>query len=179
MLPVFQTRLTRGQCGNCFEACVASILEVPLELVPDLGRLVLERRPDWPDVVRACDAAGERLPWPDGADDLYEERMERFLRELGLLRVEYTIGAEPGCAYTEEEWLELVETFGYTWIAATQVTARWRHATVWQGRRFVHQPSPGYPLDPETLGPLREATIFWALDPGLTGRALGRLQTGD
>lgn len=35
MKPVMQTRL--GADGNCFEACIASILEIPLEEVPDLG----------------------------------------------------------------------------------------------------------------------------------------------
>jgi len=34
MKPVFQTRF--GEDGNCFEACIASILEISLEEVPDL-----------------------------------------------------------------------------------------------------------------------------------------------
>jgi len=34
MKPVMQTRFSED--GNCFEACIASILEIPLEEVPDL-----------------------------------------------------------------------------------------------------------------------------------------------
>lgn len=33
MIPVMQT--TRGTCGNCHAACVASILEMPIEAMPD------------------------------------------------------------------------------------------------------------------------------------------------
>jgi hypothetical protein len=39
MIPVFQTR--RGPLGNCYAACVASILEKPLDEVPDI------RGKDW------------------------------------------------------------------------------------------------------------------------------------
>lgn len=36
MKPVFQTRF--GADGNCFEASVASLFELPLEEVPDFGK---------------------------------------------------------------------------------------------------------------------------------------------
>lgn len=45
MKPVFQTRL--GNKGNCFEACIASILELELKEVPDL--LAYEESGEWVD----------------------------------------------------------------------------------------------------------------------------------
>ena len=35
MIPTKQTKF--GKKGNCFAACVASILEIPINVVPDLG----------------------------------------------------------------------------------------------------------------------------------------------
>lgn len=40
MIPTKQTILGKG--GNCFCACIASILEVPIETVPDFGQ-----NPNW------------------------------------------------------------------------------------------------------------------------------------
>lgn len=37
MIPIFQTK--QGKNGNCWEACIASILEYPLEDVPEFIRL--------------------------------------------------------------------------------------------------------------------------------------------
>ncbi len=49
MKPVQQTRL--GKEGNCFAACLASILELPLEAIPDLMdsrcNTWLEKYNDW------------------------------------------------------------------------------------------------------------------------------------
>ena len=44
MIPVTQTRTGQEQ-GNCFESCIASILEIPLWGVPDFGddRVFLDR----------------------------------------------------------------------------------------------------------------------------------------
>jgi len=36
MIPVEQTRLTPAEGGNCYAACIASILECPLDEVPQL-----------------------------------------------------------------------------------------------------------------------------------------------
>lgn len=38
MKPVYQTRYKRGE-GNCLPACIASILEVPIESIPDFCSL--------------------------------------------------------------------------------------------------------------------------------------------
>lgn len=37
MLPVFQTRFNGPGGGNCLSACVASLLELPIEQVPDFN----------------------------------------------------------------------------------------------------------------------------------------------
>ena len=57
MIPVTQTRT--GAQGNCFEACMASLLEVPLSEVPDFGR-----------------------------DDVFLEKVAGFLEPHGLLYVQ-------------------------------------------------------------------------------------------
>ena len=47
MKPVNQTIFTNlqtGEIGNCFEACLASLLELPLEAVPRFERLKYTRR---------------------------------------------------------------------------------------------------------------------------------------
>ena len=50
MIPVFQTRIGKIS-GNCFAACIASILEVPLTTVPDFGdddeRTFIRKLADW------------------------------------------------------------------------------------------------------------------------------------
>lgn len=162
MIPVFQTRLTREEAGNCFEACVASILEVPIETVPDFGALLLEREPRWPELVAAT-PPGERLPWPEGIDELHETIFGVWLRDRGLEAWEFDVPDD----VTEEAWLAGCEKWNRYWIASTQVSPLFRHATVWRGSRFVHQPTPGWPLDPATLGPLRQVTVFVAADPAV------------
>jgi hypothetical protein len=47
MIPVTQTQL--GDHGNCLSACVASLLEIPIECVPNFTR---ERDPETPQPVK-------------------------------------------------------------------------------------------------------------------------------
>lgn len=56
MRPVLQDRF--GNVGNCFEACLASILNLELQDVPDLG-----------------------------SNDVYERNLARFLETRGLIYV--------------------------------------------------------------------------------------------
>ena len=56
MIPVFQTRYSAQTFGNCFEACVASILELPLTAVPDRAQFVNEDA--WADLVQRTTRAG-------------------------------------------------------------------------------------------------------------------------
>lgn len=46
MKPVYQTILT-APGGNCWHACIASILEVPLEIVPEIQQGESESDADW------------------------------------------------------------------------------------------------------------------------------------
>lgn len=57
MIPIFQDRYGTID-GNCFEACLASLLELPLHGVPELG-----------------------------GDDVYESNLARYLAGQGLLYV--------------------------------------------------------------------------------------------
>lgn len=174
--PVFQTRMTREEAGNCFEACIASVLEVPLSDVPDFGARVLDARPDWPQLVREHAARGEALPWPEGADEGYEAAMMQWLASLGLTYWEYDVPEQA----TRDQILWMVRD-GY-WIASTQVHPSFRHATVWKGDRLVHNPTPGWPVGPDgvpALGELRCATLFGALDPPLVARALSSYFAGE
>lgn len=62
MIPVYQTIMhdpDNGQYGDCFRACIASLMELPIEEVPhfmdglgvDEGRIGLRRACDWLKVV--------------------------------------------------------------------------------------------------------------------------------
>lgn len=169
MIPVFQTRTTREEAGNCFEACIASILEVPLNEVPDFGAMVLERRPNWPEIVRLADEHRAALPWPEGVDAEYERAMMDWLATLGLTYWEYDVPEQA----TREQVLWMVRD-GY-WIASTQVHPKFRHATVWKGDELAHNPTHGWPSGPEgaaVLGELQQATVFGALDPPKIARLL-------
>ncbi len=46
MTQVRQT-IMRAPLGNCFQACVASVFELPLEQVPDFAKLRQESRAPW------------------------------------------------------------------------------------------------------------------------------------
>ena len=51
MKPVMQTKLKPPR-GNCWAACVASVLELPLEDVPDVEFEQMDATPGAPDVLR-------------------------------------------------------------------------------------------------------------------------------
>ena len=71
MVPVEQTRLSPDEGGNCHAACIASILECPLEDVPQL-------------------LPGDAVS--DAAWDEYRPRLNAWLRERNLIELYFSAG---------------------------------------------------------------------------------------
>lgn len=170
MIPVFQTRYAVETFGNCFEACLASILEVPLSSIPDRAALVDQDA--WADdVAQARIRGGEDavldLELPPEYDD--GERIVRlWLQERGLAWIDCEIGkAMPMTMWFEIVGRELREAY---WISHNVTTRQWKHATVWQGLELVHDPQRGAGLDWRRLGTLTRATLLVAGDPAKIAR---------
>lgn len=174
MIPVFQTRYAVETFGNCFEACIASILELPLSSVPDRAALVdLDA---WADEVSRARAAGGEQAVGDldlpSTYDAGEDELRVWLASKGLVWLDLDIA--PG-GLTSEVWLEVAERIysaGY-WIGHTRQSRRaTAHATVWKGSAVVHNPHRNGPVDADELGPLFAATVLAAGDPALLARTL-------
>lgn len=171
MIPVFQTRYAVETFGNCLEACIASILEVPLSVIPDRAAQVdLDA---WADLVsRTRFARGERavgdleLPasYELGEEDLRAWLLERGIGWLDLDQV-----------HDQAEALDVMGQMGGYWIAHTrQSRAATSHATVWLGRELVHNPSrKAADLDAKALGPIHAITLLVASRPAATVELLG------
>lgn len=139
MKPVPQTILA-PPTGNCHAACIASILELPIDRVPSMY---------------------------EGADDplLYDRdkawrRQRSWLKAmgLGLFHIERKDDSP-------EDWPGWTPS-GF-WIASHEVVlGRAGHSTVWKGGRCVWDPWPD--ADPEVeRGTLVVVEWFEALDPAL------------
>lgn len=178
MIPVFQTRYAAETFGNCFEACLASILELPLTAIPDRAELVNDDA--WADQVnRARIAGGEQAV---GDLDLPPEYLqgEQLLRDwlagvgIGWLDLTIGVGADK---IPERRWLEVAAGIlerGY-WIAHTRTAPEaTAHATVWFGDTLEHNPHRSWPAG-KPLGPLHAATVLVAGDPALLARTLDPL----
>lgn len=85
MIPIRQTRVGKG--GNCFQACVASILEMPLEAVPDFCN---EYPEDWflklGDWLKPMGMSAIMIKYDDGAD-LAEVLKDQFVLAGGTSAV--------------------------------------------------------------------------------------------
>lgn len=152
MIPVYQTRTALERLGNCFEACIASILEVPLTAVPDRA---------------------DHLP--AGFDEL----VERELREKGDAGdVELDLGPwdaaleawlEPrGLAIFDLQMTEPLELPGFT-IETWRTLGGYAHAVVSRAGQVVHNPHRGL-LGAEGLTELLSVAVFVALDPPKVSR---------
>jgi len=125
MIPVFQTRYAAATFGNCFEACVASILEVPLSSVPDRSALV--DADAWADLVNQAQIAGGDQAVGDLAlpteYEAGEQALRTWLEERGLAWLDLWIG-KAADEIPEGRWLEVaavVFASGY-WIAHTRTS---------------------------------------------------------
>lgn len=151
MVPVQQT-VTRqpsdegGPPGNCFAACIASLLEISIDEVP---QPTVEDRTDWSR--------------PGG----YWERIAKFLNSRGLHMVEFDRDLSGGL--TESTTEGYLPTFDFHWIA-TGLSPRgdFMHSVVCRGMEIVNDPHPdGGGLE----GKIVKAAYLVPLDPASYGRA--------
>lgn len=143
MTPVAQTIL-KPPTGNCFAACVASILELPVATVPNM-----------------YEGADTLLYDRDKAYD----RVQRWLRGMGLRLLSFD---RDDAEEAHIDWGRTWRPSGY-WIATHEPVGGTPHATVWKGDRFVWNPFPGAS---QVVGELVMMEWFELLDPALLARSL-------
>lgn len=186
MIAIRQTRRSVDSLGNCFEACIASILEVALSSVPDRIAYLGMSADEWADLVQRTARDGGLEAVGDLKVDLsaYDRALIGWLGERGLGLLELEIGGKGGIS--EEEFLDLVVKShpGY-WIAnfAQDDAGAMGHAIVMLGRVPVHDPYWPTAIR-KRYGRLQHAWIITAADPALTVRRLAadllpRIPAGD
>lgn len=124
MIPVFQTVMRSpedpdGAPGNCFAACLASLLEISIDEVPSPS---IDDREDW------------------SAPGRYWHRISRFLHERGLHMVEIDRDRTDGVEFSSAAYLE---DPGFYWIA-TGLSPRgsFLHSVICRDAQIVHDPHP-------------------------------------
>lgn len=115
MIPVFQTRFGRP-LGNCWAACIASILELPLEAV------------DW-----SADMTADEIE-PPGTDDVSTEWIERRERKLAALGYWMSMFSRtPEMVFPREAH----------YLALGNLANGVGHVCVHRDGQLVHDPHPG------------------------------------
>lgn len=113
MKPIMQTDTT-FETGNCGEACIASILEIPIEGIPML------HNPNDPK---------------DG--HTYCKNLRKFLHQFGLSYID--VAMREGCDpkdFFKDCWILATGP-------SPRGTEEWhRHAVVWRNGKVVHDPHP-------------------------------------
>lgn len=139
MKPVFQTRFASPEHpelppGNCFAACIASILEVPLEMVP------------WPTVdERGVDG------WT-----AYMQRLSEWLACRGWAILDAPI-PRPWCS------ADALEDSPLIWIAGgLSPRGSFSHAVVCRWPNMIHDPHPSG--DGIVVDSAHTATLILPLD---------------
>lgn len=99
--------------GNCHAACIASILELPIENVPNFAAL---------------------------SDEEFEPRRAKWLREQGFAVL--SLSTEGGTEETVEAVRTAVSQLGYH-IKSGMGPRGVRHSVVGYGDQIVHDPFPG------------------------------------
>lgn len=168
MIPVFQTRFAAETFGNCYEACLATILEVPLSTIPDRAQYVDQDA--WASLLtvrrrEGADLGELELPVEY---DRGEAELARWLRARGIVALDLSV-------LDLKDWLAHAESVSLTWIARTG-EGETSHATVWKGRRCVHNPMRGHG---EPSGKITNATLLIADRPAVIARKLGPLLLPD
>jgi hypothetical protein len=126
MKPVYQT-LTEidpenGKFGNCFQACIASMLELPLEDVPHFAQLACER-----EIARGVPPAEA---WKGGTDWWY--MLNEWLAPRGLYYIEFT---------EVEAWHEdILKQLGYHLLIGKSPRGDFDHVVVARAGEIVHDP---------------------------------------
>lgn len=114
MIPVYQTRMTPEEGGDCHAACIASVLEVPLDTVP-------------------------RLNGPEGLTHegfaAYRARLDAWLAARNLALVHWTVAPERARDWVPQGYsLVAVEAPGFPGF---------EHSLVAHDGEIVHNPTPG------------------------------------
>lgn len=173
MIPIFQTRYAVETFGNCFEACIASILELPLAAVPDRAQFVDADK--WADTVATAQRHGEDVGDLDLPTDYDrgELALREWLEERGLAWFDVVFEAN---GLTPAIWLDVAADGSLLhsyWIGHTRAApSAPLHATVWHGAKLAHNPSRGDLRPYASLGPLTAVTLLIAGDPAKTARTL-------
>lgn len=123
MTPIYQDITNHcpaeGRYGNCVQASIASILDLPLSSVPHFSE-------------------GNDLPAPDGG---YEEsrRINRWLKNRGLVMVEIGFSAD-----SLKDWQAVFDRTGAEFYhLMCGVSSRgFNHMTVGKNGRVIHDPHP-------------------------------------
>jgi hypothetical protein len=116
MTPVLQTVLGYPG-GNCFQACLASVLDLPLKNVPHLFRHVTEENDRWNQEL-----------W---------DRLREFARKRGYRAV---------WAYPQEhpdETRQLIESGLYYIATGRSPAGDWGHSVVMRAGEYVFDPAGG------------------------------------
>jgi hypothetical protein len=170
MIPIFQTRYAVETFGNCFEACLASILELPLRSIPD--RLDYIDADAWADLVQRTRAAGDDVGELDQpVPEAYDRDLAAWLEARGLGLLELEVGCK---MMTEETWLELARNAhrGY-WVGVYRTEAEAAHAVVGFRELIVHNPTRHSTTERRALGELRSVWLLTAANPAKIARRLG------
>ena len=133
MKPVFQTAYGEGK-GNCYAACVASVLELPLEVMPDLITGVKCRR-DQDNILR------------------------NFLKMLGwgIIALHHDALRDPDLNFRDR--VMFFKQDGY-YIAGGVAENGVGHAVVMKDGQLAHNPHEGW----GELTEIKEYVIFYPLD---------------
>lgn len=171
MIPVNQTRHGTEAFGNCYEAAIASILEVPISTIPDRARYI--ERDEWADLVATTRRNGGDVGELDlpAEYEQGEQELAAWLARRGLAVLLTEIGERRGQC-PAPEWMRMVARLRCYWIATT-ASGEVAHATVWLGEDCVHDPG-GRPAG-MGLGSLKYAEVFVAADPAAVARRLAPL----
>jgi hypothetical protein len=127
-----------GQCGDCWRACIASMLDLPTEAVPHF----------------AVDAEGKMLNGEDASLKLME-----FLRPLGFSYVEVPFSLAEGDTVDDAltkigaAWMRDVH-----WTLLGKSKRGFNHVVVCRGAKVVHDPTYG---DPHGIVGPAEDGYFW------------------
>lgn len=126
-MKVFQTRFGNdpNAPGNCFSACVASILGCTLAELPDEAAIVADLKKEFADKWEAWPT---RYKWGKSWERLWTET-QQHVRRRGLFMLEikgpFTGGEEAYCI-----------------ISGKSPRGDFDHSCVGQGLRIVHDPHP-------------------------------------
>lgn len=149
MKPVFQAvryvDAEHGKCGDCFPACIASILELPLSDVPNFTQLSLDR-----EIARGVPLAEA---WKSGTDWWY--MLNDWLAPRGFMYMEFP---------NAEDWPNDIRSrIGFHIMIGRSPRGDFDHCVVGKAGVVVHDPSEG--ASSPHLATLKAYGLFIPLNP--------------